>query len=68
MGKRKLPKNYLNDSIQKLVIAINGLHKRVSDIELAFTEYIEWMKHEKKFSKHLEKKYKDKSSVQDKEE
>jgi len=67
MGKRKLPKNYFKDSIESIVNAINNLNKRLNTVELLLSEYIKWMKHEKKFNTHLEKKLKNKDTVQNKE-
>ena len=68
MAKRKLSKNYLNDSIKEITMAINNLNNRLISVESVFSTYVEWMKHDKKFKKYLEKKYKDKAPVQDKEE
>ena len=68
MAKRKLPKNYLEASFKEMIVAVNNLHSRLTSVESVFATYVEWMRHEKKFKKYLEKKYKDKPPVQDKEE
>ena len=67
MGKRKQPKNYLNGAIKEITMAINNLNNRLISVESVFSTYVEWMKHEKKFKKYLEKKYKDNPPVQSKE-
>ena len=67
MGKRKLPKNYLNGAVEEITIAINNLNNRLISVESVFTTYIQWMRHEKKFKKYIEKKYKDNPSVQSEE-
>jgi len=67
MGKRKQSKNYLNDAVKEITMAINNLNNRLISVESVFSSYVEWMKHEKKFKKYLEKKYKDNPPVQSKE-
>ena len=67
MGKRNRPKNYLDTSVKEMIVAINNLNSRLLSVESVFATYLEWMRHEKKFKKYLEKKYKDKTPVQDKE-
>ena len=67
MGKRKQSKNYLNDDVKEIIMAINNLNNRLVSVESVFSSYVEWMKHEKKFKKYLEKKYKDNPPVQSKE-
>ena len=67
MGKRKQSKNYLNGAVKEITIAINNLNNRLISVESVFSTYVEWMKHEKKFKKYLEKKYKDNPPVQSKE-
>ena len=67
MGKRNLPKNYLNSAIEDITKAINNLHSRLTSVESVFATYVEWMRHEKKFKKYIEKKYKDNPPVQSKE-
>ena len=67
MGKRKLSKNYLNGAVEEITIAINNLNNRLISVESVFTTYIQWMRHEKKFKKYIEKKYKDNPSVQSEE-
>ena len=67
MGKRKQSKNYLNDAVKEITMAINNLNNRLISVESVFSTYVEWMKHEKKFKKYLEKKYKDNPPVQSKE-
>jgi len=67
MGKRKLPKNYLNDAVKEIINAINNLNNRLTSVESVFSTYVEWMKHDKKFKKYLEKKYKDNPPVQNEE-
>ena len=64
MGKRKQPKNYLNGAVKEITTAINNLNNRLINVESIFATYIEWMKHEKKFKKYLDKKYKDSAPVQ----
>ena len=64
MGKRKQPKNYLNGAVNELAAAANNLNNRLTSVESVFATYIEWMKHEKKFKKYLDKKYKDSAPVQ----
>ena len=68
MAKRKKSKNYLETSFKEMIVAVNNLHSRLTSVESVFATYVEWMRHEKKFKKYLEKKYKDKPPVQDKEE
>ena len=67
MGKRKQPKNYLDSAVKDMTTAINNLHSRLTSVESVFSTYVEWMRHDKKFKKYLEKKYKDKPPVQSKE-
>ena len=67
MGKRNRPKNYLDTSVKELYNALNIIGIRLQTLEATFSTYIEWMRHEKKFKKYLEKKYKDKTPVQDEE-
>ena len=67
MGKRKLPKNYLNDAVKEIITAINNLNNRLTSVESVFATYVEWMRHEKKFKKYIEKKYKDNPPVQSEE-
>ena len=67
MGKRKLSKNYLNGAVEEITIAINNLNNRLISVESVFTTYIQWMRHEKKFKKYIEKKYKDNTPVQSEE-
>jgi|TARA_Y100000296_G_C5083146_1_gene210980 hypothetical protein len=67
MGKRKQSKNYLNGAVKEITMAINNLNNRLISVESVFSSYVEWMKHEKKFKKYLEKKYKDNPPVQSKE-
>ena len=67
MGKRKQPKNYLDNTVKEIITAINNLNNRLISVESVFSTYVEWMKHEKKFKKYLEKKYKDNPPVQSKE-
>jgi len=67
MAKRKLPKNYLNDAVKEIITAINNLNNRLTSVESVFATYVEWMKHEKKFKKYIEKKYKDNTPVQSEE-
>ena len=67
MGKRKQSKNYLNGAVKEITMAINNLNNRLISVESVFSTYVEWMKHEKKFKKYLEKKYKDNPPVQSKE-
>ena len=67
MAKRKLPKNYLDNAVKEIITAINNLNNRLISVESVFSTYVEWMKHEKKFKKYLEKKYKDNPPVQSKE-
>jgi len=64
MGKRKLPKNYLNSAVEEITMAVNNLNNRLISVESVFSTYVEWMKHEKKFKKYLDKKYKDSAPVQ----
>jgi DNA-binding transcriptional regulator GbsR (MarR family) len=67
MAKRKLPKKYLDNAVKEIITAINNLNNRLTSVESVFSTYVEWMKHEKKFKKYLEKKYKDNPPVQSKE-
>ena len=67
MGKRKQSKNYLNDAVKEITMAINNLNNRLISVESVFSSYVECMKHEKKLKKYLEKKYKDNPPVQSKE-
>ena len=67
MGKRKQPKNYLDGAVKEIIKAVNNLNNRLTSVESVFSTYVEWMRHEKKFKKYLEKKYKDNSTVQSKE-
>jgi len=67
MAKRKLPKNYLDNAVKEIITAINNLNNRLTSVESVFSTYVEWMKHDKKFKKYLEKKYKDNPPVQNEE-
>jgi hypothetical protein len=67
MAKRKLPKNYLENAVKEIITAINNLNNRLTSVESVFSTYVEWMKHDKKFKKYLEKKYKDNPPVQNEE-
>jgi len=67
MAKRKLPKNYLDNAVKEIITAINNLNNRLTSVESVFSTYVEWMRHEKKFKKYLEKKYKDNTPVQSEE-
>ena len=57
MAKRNQPKGYLDKTVKEIVTAINNLHNRLTSVESVFSTYIAWMKHDKKFRKHLEKKF-----------
>ena len=67
MGKRKQPKNYLDNTVKEIITAINNLNSRITGVESVFSTYVEWMNHEKKFKKYLEKKYPNNPPVQIKE-
>ena len=67
MAKRKLPKNYLDNAVKEIITAINNLNNRLTSVESVFATYVEWMRHEKKFKKYIEKKYKDNTPVQSEE-
>ena len=67
MGNRKYPKNYLNGAVEEIIKAINNLNNRLTSVESVFATYVQWMRHEKKFKKYIDKKYKDSTPVQSKE-
>ena len=58
MAKRKIPKNYLVDSI-------GNLAQRLYNVESVISKYIEYKKDDEDFKKFIEKEYKDKTTVQD---
>jgi len=57
-SKRTVSKHDIVRNMKDLFYQNQMLSSKIADVSLLFTEYLSYMKHEKKFEKYLDGKYK----------
>jgi hypothetical protein len=60
LNKDRISKHDIRRAINNIVISMHNINNRIINIENIVSLYVEYNKHDKKFEKYLEKKFKDK--------